>query len=86
VSRVDSTEDYDRGEKTRHYKQLSSVREILIVSHREPRLTLHRRDGTEWRTIDVRAHETVELAGIAVRLPVDDVYEQGLEDLSPASV
>jgi len=82
----DSTEDYDRGEKTRHYTQLPSVREILIVSHREPRLTLHRREGTEWRTTDVGAHETVELAGIAVRLSVDDVYEQGLEDLSPASI
>jgi Uma2 family endonuclease len=81
----DSTEDYDRGEKTRHFKQLSSVREILIVSHREPRLTLHRREGAEWLTKDVRAHETVELAGIGVHLLVDDVYEQGLEDLSPAS-
>ncbi len=29
-----STEDYDRGEKLRHYQQLSTVREVMIVSHR----------------------------------------------------
>ena len=38
-----STEDYDRGEKLRHYTGLPSVREVLIVSHRAPELTLHRR-------------------------------------------
>jgi Uma2 family endonuclease len=30
-----STEDYDRGEKLRHYKRLASVREVLLVSHRD---------------------------------------------------
>ena len=32
----DSTEDYDRGEKLRHYKDLPSVHEVLVVSHRAP--------------------------------------------------
>ena len=35
-----STEDYDRGEKLRHYTNVPSVREVLIASHREPRLDL----------------------------------------------
>ena len=35
-----SSEDYDRGEKLRHYQTIPTVREVLIVSHREPRLTL----------------------------------------------
>jgi Uma2 family endonuclease len=39
-----STEEYDRGEKLRHYTNLPSVREVLIASHREPRLDLHRRE------------------------------------------
>src|SRR5205823_7312286 len=44
-----STENYDRGEKLRHYKSLPSVQEILVVSHREPRITLHRREsGGNW--------------------------------------
>ena len=77
----DSTEDYDRGEKLRHYQRLSSVREIVIVSHREPHLSLHRRDATDWVTVEARGHETIDLACIAARLSVDEVYEEGLEDL-----
>jgi Uma2 family endonuclease len=39
----DSTEAYDRTEKLAYYRSLESVREVLIVSHRERRLTLHQR-------------------------------------------
>jgi Uma2 family endonuclease len=75
-----STEEYDRGEKLRHYKQLASVREVLIVSHREPRLTLHRHDGEAWTTIEARRGGTLEVASLAARLAVDEVYRDGLED------
>ena len=34
----DSTEDYDRGEKLTHYKQVPSLEAIVIVSHREARV------------------------------------------------
>jgi Uma2 family endonuclease len=76
-----STEDYDRGEKLRHYKHLPSLREVLIVSHREPWLTVHRREGADWRVLDARPHEVMTLESIAGRLAVDDVYRDGLEDL-----
>ena len=76
-----STEEYDRGEKLRHCKQLPSLREILIVSHREPRLTLHRREDADWAVVEARRHETVALEGIAARLSVDDVYRDDLEDM-----
>ena len=36
-----STEDYDREEKLTQYQRLASVKEILLVSHREPQLVLH---------------------------------------------
>jgi Uma2 family endonuclease len=78
----DSTEDYDRGEKLRHYKQIPSLREILIVAHREPHLTLHRREATEWISLDARNGETVALEAVAARLSVDDVYRDELEDIS----
>lgn len=76
-----STEDYDREEKLRHYRHLPSVREILIVSHREAWLTVHRRAGIEWTVTEAREHETVTLDSIASRLLVDDVYRDGLEDV-----
>ena len=76
-----STEEYDRGEKLRHYKQLPSLREILFVSHREPRLTLHRREDADWAVVEARRQETAGLVGIAVRLSVDEVYRDELEDM-----
>jgi Uma2 family endonuclease len=78
----DSTQDYDRGDKLRHYKQIPSLREILIVAHREPHLTLHRRETTAWISLDARRGETVALEAVAAGLSVDDVYRDELEDIS----
>ncbi len=79
-----STEDYDRGEKLRHYKLIPSVREILIVSHRGPRITVHRRiAGDEWAVQELTRGEFVELTSVAGQLRVDDVYRDSLEDADP---
>lgn len=77
-----STEDYDRGEKLRNYQQLPSLREVLIISHREPRVTLVRReeDGG-WTSSDVRGGQSVSLASVGMSLAVDDLYRDGLEDI-----
>jgi len=78
----DSTEDYDRGEKLRHYKDLPSVREVLFVSHRGPRISLHRRDDAGWTLLDAGPGETVALPSIGSRVAVDELYRDGLEDAS----
>jgi Uma2 family endonuclease len=77
-----STEEYDRGEKLRHYQSLPSVREVLIASHARPQLTLHRREpaGT-WTMLHASAGDRVELVSLGARLAVDDVYRDGLEDI-----
>ncbi|HUG52980.1 MAG TPA: Uma2 family endonuclease [Vicinamibacteria bacterium] len=75
-----STEDYDRGEKLRHYKMLPSVREVLIVSHRGPQLTLHRREADGWTELAAADGKTIEISSLATRLAVDEVYREGLED------
>jgi Uma2 family endonuclease len=80
-----STEDYDRGEKLRHYKLLHSLREVLIVSHREARLSLHRRSEAGWTELLARAGETLELSSLGARLAVDEVYADGLEDALPSA-
>lgn len=78
----DSTEEYDRGQKLQHYQHVPSLREVLIVSHREPHLTLHRREGEVGVVIDARGGEWLALEGIAARLLVDDVYRDMFEDVS----
>src|SRR5215831_14711660 len=39
-----STEAYDRGEKLEHYKRIASLREIVLVSHREKLVEIIRRE------------------------------------------
>lgn len=80
-----STEEYDRGEKFRHYQQLPTVREVLFVSHREPLLTLHRREGSVWETSEARSGQTITLSSLAADLSVDDIYQGGLEDVTADS-
>lgn len=78
-----SSEDYDRGEKLRHYQAIPTLREVLILSHREPRVTLHRRgDDGRWTETEAGAGEAVALAVTGKQLLVDDVYRDGLEDAS----
>jgi Uma2 family endonuclease len=79
-----STEDYDRGEKLRHYKLIPSVREIVIISHRGPGVTVHRRDAEDrWVEEEAGAGQTIELPSLAARLAVDDIYRDELEDVTP---
>jgi Uma2 family endonuclease len=76
-----STEAYDRGVKLEHYRQIESLREVIIVSHAESRLSLHRRgpDGL-WETHEARAGEALDIASTGGRLAVDEVYRDGLDD------
>lgn len=69
-----STEDYDRGDKASHYKQLSSLRAVLFVSHRERHVTLVERQGSGWAEREFRGGEEVLVAEPSVRLAVDELY------------
>jgi Uma2 family endonuclease len=75
----DSSEAYDRGPKAAHYRKLTSLREFLLVSQREPRLELFRRNERGiWELHEAGAGETLELASLGVRLSVDTVYDDPL--------
>jgi Uma2 family endonuclease len=76
-----STEEYDRGEKLEHYQKLPSLREVLIASHQERRLTLHRREGETWRALSAGRGEALPVASVGGEIAVDDVYE-GVENLA----
>ena len=70
-----STEDYDRGDKLSHYKQLPSVKAVLFVSHRRPRVTAVSRTSTGWEEREFRGGERVELVDPSVLLDVDALYD-----------
>lgn len=69
-----STEDYDRGDKLSHYKQLPSLRAVLFVSHRAVRVTIVERTANGWEEREVRGGEQVELRDPPLSFAVDDLY------------
>ena len=73
----DSTEDYDREEKFSHYRRIPSLREYLLVSQHERRIThLSRNDNDDgsWTLRDVTSAAIVRLPSIGCELSLDDVY------------
>ncbi len=69
-----STEDYDRGDKLSHYRQIPSLHAVLVVSHSSKRVTVIQRDAGGWGTRDVRSSERVTLAVPALTFAVDEIY------------
>jgi len=76
-----STEDYDRGEKLEHYKRIPSLRECVLVSHREPRVEVWRRSAAgRWERDAAVSGEVIRLKSLDCEIAVDDIYRGGLED------
>lgn len=75
-----STENYDRGEKLAHYKQIPSVREILLIAHEEHRLELWRRTDTGWTLEVARAgpDDRVSLSSLDCTLELAEIYRNPL--------
>lgn len=71
----DSTEDYDRGEKLEHYKQIPTLQAIVVVSHREALVDVWSRGGqaADWRRSEARAGQKVRIDALACDLDVDSI-------------
>jgi Uma2 family endonuclease len=72
----ETTEDFDRGRKFLHYQGIASLREYLIVSHRERRLDHYRRlDSGQWlATAAIGGDAEIELLALGGRVRVGQVY------------
>ncbi len=68
---------YDYGAKFLQYQTIPSLREYIVVSHRERRIDHHRRlDTGQWLiTALTKDDEVVELTSLAGTLRLDDVYQ-----------
>ena len=75
-----STEAYDRTEKFDHYRQIPSLEEYVVISHREREIEVRRRgpDG-EWPTTVAHKGERLELRSVACVLEVDALYDAAAE-------
>jgi Uma2 family endonuclease len=70
----DSSEEYDTVDKLAFYKTIPSLREYIIVSHRERRLVVHSRVEGEWQTRTAISGGSVQVPSLGAELSVDDVY------------
>jgi Uma2 family endonuclease len=72
----DSTEDYDRGKKFLHYQGIESLREYLVVSHREQRIDHHRRlESGQWLvTAHLKDDALIEVSALGGAIRLQDVY------------
>ena len=73
-----STEAYDRGKKFRHYRQLPSLREYVLISQESPLIERFFRRDEDWvLTSDlIRLDETLRLDAIVCAIPVQSIYER----------
>lgn len=69
-----STEDYDRGEKLGHYKQLPSLAAVIFVSHRRKHVTVVERTAEGWDQREYRAGETVAFDNPRLSVAIDELY------------
>ncbi len=72
----DSTERYDRTTKFRHYQQLTSVQEYVLVAQDEPLCERYSRqaDGS-WTVVSfVGLEATLELKSVPIRIPLAEIF------------
>ena len=73
-----STEEYDSGDKFEHYKSFPSLREYVLVSHRQRSVEIRSREGEGWRTTLVPEGGIAELS-ICGRLDVRELHDAAAE-------
>jgi Uma2 family endonuclease len=72
----DSTEAHDRGKKFRHYRQIESLQEYVLVAHDEPVIDRFvRRAVGVWNLTSVEGLDReFAFATVPVRVPLADIY------------
>ena len=71
----DSSEEFDTRDKLEYYRTIPSLREYVIVSHRERRITVHGRvAGGAWETHVATKDGEVDVASLGVKLSANELY------------
>ncbi len=70
----DSSEEYDVGIKLEAYRTVPSLREYVVVSHRERRITVHARAEGTWTSRVAISGGSVTVDSLGALLRVDEIY------------
>ncbi|HZZ77947.1 MAG TPA: Uma2 family endonuclease [Gemmataceae bacterium] len=76
----DSTEKYDRGKKSGHYRRIPSLQEYVLIAQNEPLVERYvRQSDNSWLLTEYRGLDQIFAFGsIAVKIPLVDIY-RGVE-------
>jgi Uma2 family endonuclease len=73
----DSTESYDRGRKFRHYQQLASFQEYVLVAQDEVRVERFTRQGDDWvLSTFTSLDDMLRLASIGCEVSLHEIYDK----------
>lgn len=76
----DSTEAYDRGEKSAHYRYIASLKEYAFVSQRSQRVEVYRRNKkNHWELFEFRPGEEAVFESIGCKIKVNEIYRDPLK-------
>ena len=71
----DGTEAYDRGDKFVHYRQIPSLRDVVLISQHEARVELYSRDERgRWVLSTAGVGERFSLTALEGSIEVDRIY------------
>jgi Uma2 family endonuclease len=72
----ESTESFDRGKKYHRYKQISSLREYVLIAQDEPQIDVsYKNEEGRWEQYSYEGLEDVlELRSIGVKIKLADIY------------
>jgi len=72
----ESTESYDRGKNSSHYRRLASLRELILISPSEPLVEMYSRRADEtWSFIEYRSmSDTLVIESVGVAIPLLEIY------------
>lgn len=81
----DSTGSYDRGEKFRKYKHLTSFREYVLIEQDQPAVdVLYKNENGVWEMYSyIGLDDVLELRSIGVKIPLADIYEDAQDLVLP---
>jgi Uma2 family endonuclease len=70
-----TTESYDRGRKFGHYRQLTSLREYVLVAQDQVMVERFTRQGDEWLLTEFNSlNASLRLASIGCEVPLREIY------------
>jgi Uma2 family endonuclease len=72
-----STESYDRGRKFRHYQQLASLKEYVLVAQDEVSVERFTRQGDDWiLSVFTRLEDSLRLVSIGCEVSLREIYDK----------